>query len=250
MGFFKRKESSSTGVDRRTGDGGPMEDLAAKAERAAQNALDLTGNTDFGIWNEVFAPLLEVARADPAGFCNRVAAECLNVPGYAQYGAEQLVCELVGMPDERPATPAATQVLDAAITFLRANFVPPMRVPNYMWTRFIDQGGTSNTWLELKQPPPRDSAHITPLESGETRKLLRMDPRETSNWVLARADGENYVALIDRRYSDEDPTRSQDEWKREASLYDLYLAVAWESQVWDWADPELVPFFPAPKALV
>lgn len=103
---------------------------------------------------------------------------------------------------------------------------------------------------ELRDPPSRHAVHITALGSGEVRPVVRLDPDADANVVLVQQDAEGYATLIVARWSDDDPTRSQSQWKRATDLYDLYLDIAWSSQVWGWADPEIVLFFPTPPARI
>ena len=91
---------------------------------------------------------------------------------------------------------------------------------------------------------------ITPLGPCEERVVVRLAPEADTNLVIVRRDEHGYVAVIDTRWSDEDPRRSHTEWKRAADLYDLYVDIAWSVQVWDSADAELEAFFPAPRALI
>ncbi len=238
MGFFKRKP-----------DGPLPADIIAMMERFGRHEIDVLNSSDDGgaLFQATQAPLLDAASRDPEGFIRALADVCVPVGGWAVYGADRTVVNLVGTS---PPGPDWLRILDASNDFLRSNFVPPMRIPGYAWDRFIELGGTGNTWLPLRDPPSRETARLTPLAEGETRRLVKMDARPDSNVILAKRDGADHVALIDSRWSDDDPTRSQSEWKRAASQFELYLDVAWSTQTWDWADPEIEPFFPAPKALI
>jgi hypothetical protein len=75
-------------------------------------------------------------------------------------------------------------------------------------------------------------------------------PAPDANLILVRRQGDEYVAVIDAAWSNDDPTRSESDWKRAANLYDLFYELGWSTQVWDWAHPEMEPFIPAPKALI
>jgi hypothetical protein len=224
-------------------------DLVPLMERFGRHEIDPMRSTDdsYGVFQSTQEPLLNAAREDPQEFIRALADTCVPAGGWAVYGADRTVVNLVGV---NPGGDDWFRILDASIQFLRSNYVPPMRVPPYAWERFIDQGGTGNTWLELRSPPERGTVEITPLSDGDTRRIVKLGPEPDANVILARRDGDSYVALVDAKWSDEDPTRSQSEWKRAPDLHDLYLEVAWSSQVWDWADPEIEPFFPAPKARI
>jgi len=82
-------------------------------------------------------------------------------------------------------------------------------------------------------PPPPAGPSGTP-----TRRPYRDFPRRCSSRP---------------KWSSDDPTRSQSEWKREVDLHDLhdlYVDVARSTQVCDWAEPEIELVFPAPRALI
>src|SRR6516162_1228115 len=106
MKIFKNKERNRSAFP---------EGLAATAERLGRNALDPAATPDLSLWDEVLAPLLSLASADPDGFCVRLASDCLPIGGFTAYGAERLVLELIGLPEARPAIPETEQILDAAI---------------------------------------------------------------------------------------------------------------------------------------
>lgn len=225
-------------------------DLVSRMERFGKWEIDPVRSRDDGpaVFQETQQPLIELSRSDPAGFIRVLAGACLPVDGWAAYGAERTVVNLIGTDSTEPEWLA---LLDASIAFLRLNFVPPIRVAQYAWLRFIDTGGTSNTWLQLRPVPDRASVAITPLSVGELRRLLIMGPESNANVVLLTHGGhDDFITLIDARQSDEDPTRVRWEHKRADTLYDLYLEVASSCQVWEWAEPELEPFFPAPKARI
>lgn len=218
-------------------------------ERFGRHEIDPAAGTDDGytVFTATQEPLFPFAKGDPERFVRALADACLPAGGWASYGASRTVVNLI---NTTPPGPDWGRLLDASNDFLRANFVPPLRIPGYAWDRFIATGGTSNTWITLRNPPGRESASITPFTDGETRRVAKLAPAADANLVLVQRRGDEYLALIDARWNDEDPTRSQSDWKRASNLYDLYLDIAWNTQVWDWADPQLEPFFPAPKAVI
>jgi hypothetical protein len=87
------------------------------------------------------------------------------------------------------------------------------------------------------------------LRSGETRRVTQLTSDPDSNAILVRQNGnDRYCALIDAKYSDEDPRRVPNEWKFAASLYELYIQIGLAMQVPTyWYDPELEPYFPLPR---
>jgi hypothetical protein len=238
MGLFRRKP------------GGLLPpDILRMMERFGRHEIDIMGSHDDGyaVFKATQQPLIAVAGTDPAGFIRALADACVPAGGWVVYGADRTVVNLVG---SSPPGDDWLRILDGSIEFLRANYVPPIRIPPYSWKRFLDNGGTANSWLSLRPAPDREATRITVLGDGEIRRLVKLGPATDANVVLLRRDGDHYVALIDARQSDDDPSRSRREWKRGTALYDLYLDVAWSCQIWDWADPEIEPFFPAPRALI
>jgi hypothetical protein len=218
-------------------------------ERFGRHEIDVMASTDdaYGVFQETQQPLLGPATSQTEEFIEALADACVPVGGWAAYGADRTVVNLVGTA---PPGDDWLRILDASIEFLRRNYVPPIRIPPYAWDRYIDRGGTANTWITLRPVPARNEVALRPLADGETRRLVSLGPTPDANVILVRREGDQYVALIDARWSDEDPTRSQSEWKRAPDQYDLYVDIAWTHQVWDWADPEIEPFFPAPKARI
>lgn len=224
-------------------------DILQMMERFGRHEIDIMGSQDDGydVFKATQQPLITAANTDPAGFIRALADACVPAGGWAVYGADRTVVNLVG---SSPPGDDWLRILDGSIEFLRTNYVPPVRVPPYAWERFVDSGGTANTWLPLRPAPDRAATRITAPGDGEVRRLVNLGPTPDANVVVLRRDGDHYVVLIDAPRSDDDPTRSQREWKRGTDLYDLYLDIAWSHQVWDWADPEIEPFFPAPKARI
>lgn len=223
--------------------------IFAMMERFGRHEIDVMASTDDGyaVFQATQEPVLDAARTDPEGFVKALADACVPVGGWAADGANRTVVNLVG---SSPPGAGWTRILDASLEFLRSNYVPPSRIPPYAWQRFLQTGGTPNTWIPLRPPPDRHSVSLTPLAPGETRRLVKIAPAPDANVILVRREGDEYVAIIDARWSDDDPTRSQSEWKRASDQYDPYLDLAYSSRVWDWVDPEIEPFFPAPKALI
>lgn len=225
------------------------DDIVDMMERLGRHEIDVTGNGEDAnlIFQSTLAPLLGPASSDPEGLVAALADACVPVGGWTVYGADRAVVNLIGVDPPGTEWP---RILDGSLEFLRANFVPPIRIPSYAWDHFIDSGGTANTWLPLRPTPERGATPITPLAAGERRRVVKLGPEPDANVVVVKQDGSEVVALINSRYSDDDPTRSDHEFKRAADLYGLFVELGWSLQVWDWADPEMEPFFPAPKALI
>jgi hypothetical protein len=224
-------------------------DIVQMMERFGRHEIDVINSTDdpHDLFQQTQQPLIEAASSRPEAFLKALADECVPAGGWAVYGASRTVVNLIG---NSPPGDDWLRILDASNEFLRANLVPPVRVPGYAWSRFIQTGGTANTWIALRPPPPRAIAVLSPLDDGEVRRLLKLGTAPDANVVFVTRQGEDYIALIDGPESSDDPTRTQWEWKRLSDQYELYLDVALSSQVWDWADPEIEPFMPTPKALI
>jgi hypothetical protein len=240
MGLFKRDPS-----------GRLPSDIVRRMERFGRHEIDPRASREdpVDLFEITQTPLVSLAATDPAGFIRELADACVPTGGFATFGADRTVINLVGVA---PPGDDWFRILDSSLAFLWANFVPPMRVARYAWDRFLAMGGTGNTWLELRQPPARETAAITPLAEGEVRALIKVAPEPEANVILVRRDGDTYVGVIESAWSDEDPTRSRDDWpgKRSDDLYGLFVDLAWSTQSWDWAHPELEHFFPAPRALI
>ena len=219
-----------------------MMERFGRSEIDPMSNIDPTPDKDQDAWWDCQQSICGIAIADPEAFVSALATECVPVGGWAVFGADLAVTYLY---DIRPISPDSTRLIEASIEFLRSNFVPPEKVRNYLWTHYISNGGTANTWIPLSPSPSREEAKLTPLSPGEVRWLLRFDKRPDSNFVVIRQDEHEFIAFID---GEED--RILREWKRASNQYDLYHDIAWSIQSWETADPELEPFFPAPKALI
>jgi hypothetical protein len=201
------------------------------------------------IWTQTQEPLVPWATEDPGTFVTELARAVLPAGGWAAYGAVRTVRSLLGPSFDHPAV---TSLLDASVEFLRNNGVPPMRVPGPEWKHWLAGGGSVETWLPLKPLPPESEARLTPLSPGETRRLAQLESRPDSNVILTRLgeDG-RHEQVIDARYSDEDPTRSQRVHETADSQYALYEKIGRALQTPPfWTDPELIPFIPLPPSKI
>lgn len=242
MGFFRRRQQEPAG-------NALPPNIVSLMERFGRYEMDPEGSGEDSskIWMETQSPLRPFATSDPEGFLIALAGAAVPVGGYAVYGASRTLFEFIKPPFDKH--PAYIAIMTGAIQFLRANGVPPMRVRPYEWQHWADMGGTRETWLPRRPTPLRDEAPITSLRPGETRKVAQLISRPDSNIILVRQrDDGRYCALIDARQSDEDPTRSQWEWKSAESLYELYIEIGLSQQTPTyWYNPELEPYFPLPR---
>jgi hypothetical protein len=221
-------------------------------ERFGRFEFDPQASTDDPglIWSETQAPLLPFATADPTGFADAIRAAVAPVGGWAAFGGACTAWELLASDDRRG--PAYEALLSAAAEFLRGSGVPPTNVKGYIWNHWVDRGGTADTWIPRIPTPSPSDAPISPLQYGELRRIAQLSPRPDSNVVLVRLDPNgSHVAIIDARRSDDDPRRTQWDWKSAASSHVLYAAIALDLQMPPyWCDPELEPYFPLQPPLI
>lgn len=204
-------------------------------------------NVDSGtVWANLVAPLYDRSRDDGPAFLAALAAAVLPVGGWPAYGAERLVKEIFSGDLDDPSYHA---IMAEALDFLRSLGVPNSRLNSYEWRSWLDHKGEDEPWLPSRSLPDPNTTQIRPLEPGEERRIVQVELDDDSNAIYVRAsDDGRVVALIDARYSDEDPTRSRNPWHAAENLYDLYRRVAESFQVPTyWCDVELEPFFPYPR---
>lgn len=221
-------------------------------ERFGRFEFDPQANADDpgSIWSETQAPLLPFATTDPIGFTAALCDAVAPIGGWAAFGGACTAWDLLTSDDRHG--PAYDTLMTAAVEFLRSNGVPPMHVKGYMWSHWLDQGGTMDSWIPRRPTPSPTEATITPLQYGELRRIAQLSPEADSNIVLVRLDpAGTHVAMIDARQSDDDPQRTRWDWKSAESGYALYTVVALALQAPPhWCDPELEPFFPLGLPLI
>ncbi|MER7889743.1 hypothetical protein ABTX15_07975 [Micromonospora sp. NPDC094482] len=197
----------------------------------------------------LLSTLLPLSQSDPAGLTAALAREVTPLEGWPAYGASRAVAELLGLGFEGDDAKA---VLAGGLRFLRQHGVPPLRVRGYEWNHWVDTGGTIDTWLPTVPPPPPERSGLRPLAPGEVRHVATMTTERDSNTIHVRRDPSGaYLALIDARYSDDDPTRSRAEWKRGSSLYEIFrnVGLALQSPP-HWVSAELEPYIPLPRPTI
>jgi hypothetical protein len=199
------------------------------------------------IWTETQEPYFPLARDNPAEFTKLLGDAVLPIGGWACFGAARTAVNLL-TPENRNG-PSYDSILSASLEFLRASGVPPMKLTGIEWSHWLAQGGDVDSWIPRILPPP-SSTPLTPFSVGEVRRVAQLGNAPDSNQLLVTLkDDGRYQALIDARWSDEDPTRSQSEWGGywSESIYDLYLKIALNLQAPPfWYNAELLPFFPLP----
>jgi hypothetical protein len=243
MGFFRRRQKQP----------GLPGNIISMMERFGRFEFNPQGSNaeDAGsIWIETQAPLQPFAETDPAGFLVALAEAVLPVGGWAVYGASCTLWDCFGSKiDIFRQHSSYNAIMNASIEFLRANGVPPMMVRGYEWQHWVNNDGTSDTWVPRRPVPSPDEAPISTLQPGETRRVTQLTSEPDSNAILVRQNGDGrYCALIDAKYSDEDPRRVPNEWKFAASLHELYIQIGLAMQVPTyWYDRELEPYFPLPR---
>ena len=220
-------------------------------ERFGQYEFDPQASTDDpAIIGQLVAEMYQFASADPDGFLVALADAVLPVGGWAVFGACCILWECFGSNIDNSLQHSSYHaIMNAAIEFLRANGVPPMRVKGYMWHYWVNNGGTSGTWIPRRPIPSPAEAPISKLQPGETRRVTQLTSERDSNAILVRQNSDGrYCAMVDAKQSDEDPRRVQWEWKSAETLYELYIQIGLAMQVPTyWYDRELEPYFPLPR---
>jgi Flp pilus assembly protein TadD len=211
------------------------------------------------IYLPIIAPLHRLAQAAPGPFLEALRDAVLPGGGWAVYGAARTVMEVLAGDYDHPAY---HDLLRASLEFLRERGVPATMLNGYEWDFWLANNGRGplsagdeigpgrEPWLVGRPKPTIDEAPITGLQQNELRRVAQVSPEPDSNVILVkRADGgDSYVAVIDARYSDEDPTRSQADWQRAGTLDQLYWAIGTSFQVpTHWYHAELEPYFPFPR---
>jgi hypothetical protein len=206
----------------------------------------LRSNLDAGeIWESI-APLYPLAQVDPESFVAALKDKFLPVGGWSLYGAARVVTELLGVNFEHPAHDA---LRTASLQFLRERGVPNNMLTGNEWNHWLANQGKTELWLVGRLKPTPEKAPITDLAPGEVRRIAQAFPEADSNIILVRRHEEGgYVSVVDAKWSDDDPTRSQGEWERAGTLNDLYWKLGCSFQVPTyWYHDELEPYFPLPK---
>jgi hypothetical protein len=90
------------------------------------------------VWSEIVGPNYETAVADPDQFCRQLAAVAIPAGGWAVYGAQRLVVELLGgaYRDHYFLT-----MQDAALDWLHARGVPTASLTGYEMARWNETHG-------------------------------------------------------------------------------------------------------------
>lgn len=239
MGFFSRHQNQPE----------LPSDIISMMERFGRFEFDPQGSSEdeARAMGSIEPKLFPFASTDPEGFLVALAEAVLPVGGWAAYGAERIIWSLLGQSfSQRPLYKA---IMSSSLEFLRTNGVPPMRLNDYEWNHWLDSGGTIDTWISRRPIPSPEEAPISELQPGETRRVTQLTSEPDSSMILVRRDGEGrYCALIDNKWSDEDPHRVQRVWKSTESLYELYIQIGLAMQVPTyWYDRELEPYFPLPR---
>jgi hypothetical protein len=138
-------------------------------------------------------------------------------------------------------------MMGASLDFLRSMGVPTMRLNGYESRFWREHKGLTEPWIQSRPRPVHPT--LTEISPGEVRRIAQLESKPDSNAIYVRRnlDG-RYTALIDARWSDDEPRRNQSDWKTEGTLYELYCEIGESLQVPSfWSHPELEPFFPYPR---
>jgi len=200
------------------------------------------------VWHHLKRPLLEMARADPEAFLTSLAAAVVPVGGWAVFGAARTLYDVSNI-DLALKHPAGREILTASLQFLRDHGVPNNRLTGYEWRFWVDNKGAVEQWLPVRPAPSLDQAPITEFEPGEVRRVAQLTEDFNSNVLYVRCDesGE-YAAVVDRKWSEEEPRRARNDWIMSDAIDVLYRKIAEALQVPPyWVDPELEAYFPYPR---
>ncbi|MET8198568.1 hypothetical protein [Micromonospora taraxaci] len=223
-----------------------MDELIANMERFGRYTFKPLGQHDDPneIWHDLIGPLLPIAQADPDAFVTRLNRAVASTEGWAVYGAAHAIIELLGGDFRHPA---AGELMHRSLQFLRSRGVPELHLTGYEREFWARHHGRTEPWLVGRPRPTLQEAPITEPKVGEQRLLMRISPEPDSNLVLLSHGGDGYLAVIDARYSDDNPARSRRDWKTARRLDDLYWDIGTVSQIPTfWCDSELEPYFPLP----
>jgi hypothetical protein len=206
MGLFRRQASRRGPL--------PVHDLVDAMARFGRFEYDQQASDEGPgqIYQSIIAPLYPTASTDPAGFVELLEREVSQVDGWAAYGAGHAVWELLTSDQRRELkdNKSYRAVVDASLEFLRRSGVPPKRLTGYEWDHWTSRGGTAGTWIPPRELPAREEAFITPLGDNELRPVAQLWESADSNVILVKVSPDGrYAAVIDARWSDEDPRRVQ-----------------------------------------
>jgi hypothetical protein len=218
-----------------------MESFGRYSLGALRNPLDMGYIAD-----RIIIPLFTIAQADQNAFLTALRDKTIPVGGWAVYGASRIMREVIAGEVNHPAF---DELQAAGLRFLRERGVPNMQLTGYEWNFFLDHRQGAEPWLVGRPKPTPEEAPITELAPDELRRIAQLFPEADSNLVFVRRDPSGaYTAVLDRKWSDDDPTRSQDDWKTASTLNDLYWDIGCNFQVpTHWYHPEMGPYFPLPK---
>ncbi|MFZ4434650.1 MAG: hypothetical protein ACOYOQ_15770 [Microthrixaceae bacterium] len=218
------------------------------AAGAFHDAMHGRNEVDAQMYAETELPLQPFATADPDGFVDALAEACIPTRNWAVWGAARTVTDLVSL---HPTASRWPELLDAACDFLRTYLCPPERVPGFVWDHWLSRGGDNTNWVPRRQPPAPGTASITPLQPNESRRLVQLDThRDDGNVILARRGSDEFIGIVNARYNNDDPTRSEWTAYHAPDLEDLYRQIGGMVQDWTWADPEFEPFISFPRPLI
>lgn len=241
MGFFSKGKPSSRLPSN-------IVDLMVKNGRFEWDPPG-SGIDGASIWSTVQEPLVPFAQSDPAGFLSALAAAVVPAGGWASYGAERLMIDLLGADRDEPGYHA---VMSASLRFLRERGVPNSRMSGYEWQYWQAHDGRNEPWLPGQEAPAAVDAKITELQPGELRKVAQVTAESDSNLIFVRRDDSaGYVAVIEAKYSDDNPRRGQNDWHTSDTLHELYQRIGESFQVPTfWSADELAPYFPLARPTI
>jgi hypothetical protein len=221
--------------------------MAADLERFGRHMYDLAGNP----WpwrsagQDFLLPMYYCYEASQDAFLAALADLAEEHRGWAAYGAERLMVDVAGGDLDHPAY---RRIMDCSLAFLRVSGVPQIKTTGYEWNHWLASGGTVESWTCRRPTPAQEQAPTTDLAAGQRRRLVRLTKEDQSNvFFVQQAPDGDYQLIIEARYSDDDPRRTERISLTTKSLYEIYVRVGLMLQEPPyWFDRELEPYFPLP----
>ncbi|MFD0327289.1 hypothetical protein ACFQZC_01390 [Streptacidiphilus monticola] len=157
---------------------------------------------------------------------------------WAALGAERMVIEALGFLQDDPSFDT---VMEHSLRFLRSRGIPKLHITGYEAQWWAAHAG-NEPWLVGRPAPSLQAAPITPLRDGELRRVANMGPDGNDNDILVTRADDGFKAVIEGRYSDDDPRLTRRDWHFAPTLHALYVRLGDSlGTPPPWLHPELAP---------
>jgi hypothetical protein len=184
------------------------------------------------------------AHDEPQAYVNALAEVMAPVADWAVYGAAEFALDIM---DHDLDNPAYRALFVAGLEVRREAQVPWVMLNSFDQIYWQD-AHPDEPWLPERQPPPRDSASITPLEVHQERRIAQVSSQDDSKLIfVTRPEPDQYVMMIEHPQADGSRTRGV--MYEAGTLYDAYAGLGQKVIAHFWNDPEFAPFckYVAPK---